>query len=266
MRIGVTGSQGVLGCILTTLVPHADCFKGDIRKREDVLKWLDSKSFDALFHFAAVVPVNEVKEDPFRAYEVNVGGTLNLLSALRDKGLSPWILYASSSHVYQGSNSPIKEEHPIQPQNLYGETKYGGERVCEMFRDSYQAKICIARIFSFYHFTQKIPFLFPSILQRFESEDLTQPFFLRGAKSQRDIQNAEDVVKQLLKLMEKQFVGTVNVGSGRGVTIEEFVQKMAPCPLQIESDPNEVHTTLIADTSKLNEIMNYGRFNRYSHI
>lgn len=258
MKIGITGSTGVIGKILLKKIDKKhdiDCFKGDISKREEVYKWLKNKKPKVIFHLAAIVPVDQVKKDPFKAYLVNVGGTLNLLSCLKEKKIKPWIFYSSSSHVYKSSNKPLSENSKIEPINVYGETKYFAERVCDGFVESYGYKICIARIFSFYHDTQKPPFLYPNIMKRLKSEDLNKPFFLKGAKSIRDITNAEEIVDKILGLMKLRYSGVTNIGSGKKITVEKFVQALAPQKIKITYDPKEKTSTLLADTTKLTRIL-----------
>ncbi len=256
--IGVTGSKGVLGKILLRKLiglGEIDCFSGDIRKKEDILEWIGGKFFDVIFHLAAIVPVAEVNSDPFEAYNVNVGGTINLLDSLREANIKPWLLYSSSSHVYKSSNKQICEMDPIKPLNTYGESKHFAERICDGFRESYGSRICIARIFSCYHETQKPPSLYPSIKLRLCSEDLTEPFFLRGAKSIRDIQNAEVAIDKIIKLMQMRYDGTINIGSGKGISIEDFVRNLSSLKLTISFDPKEEQSFLVADISKLNKVL-----------
>ena len=259
MTIGITGGTGVIGSILCKklmdLSYTIDCFKGNISNKEDISNWIFNKKFDVLFHLAAVVPVNKVNQNPFNAYNVNVGGTINLLEAISNHELSPWIFYASTSHVYKSSNKPIKEEDEIQPLNIYGETKLIGEKAVTSFSNSFGVKICIGRIFSFYHSSQKPPYLHPTTLQRFNLEDLSKPFRLTGAKNIRDIMNAEHVVDILIKLMKLKYEGLINIGSGKGVTIEEFVSQQSDVPLNIAYDKNEPVSLLVADISKLNKVI-----------
>ncbi len=257
-KIGITGGSGVLGKILCDKLEKAgvnySCFAGDLRSKSDIRNWLECNDFDAMIHFGAVVPTKEVCENFLTALDVNVTGTINLLSELAEawQGSKNWFFYASTSHVYKSSDTPIKEDAPIEPVSLYGKTKLMGETaVFEAGKiEKYPFKVCIGRIFSFYHKSQKPPFLYPAILKRLNEEDLTKEFFLYGADSVRDFLNAEDVVDIIIRLMNKQSEGIFNIASGKPVKIRDFVQRLAnPCPLKIITD--DKHDTLIADISKL---------------
>jgi len=257
--IGITGGSGTICKILSENLINIgfkpNLFNGDIRKNEDIVKWMKFKKFDIIFHLAAIVPINEVNKNKFEAYSVNVDGTINLLSCIRKLKINPWIFYASTSHVYKIKDIPIKEDDEIQPLNIYGETKYLAERICESFVKSYGCKICIGRIFSFYHDTQLPPFLYPTIKRRLIIEDLSKSFFLRGAHNIRDIMNAEDVVDKIIKLMQLNYSGIINIGSGKGTTIEDFVRKQTNIDINIVTDEESNISTLIADITLLKNII-----------
>jgi nucleoside-diphosphate-sugar epimerase len=259
MNIAITGATGVLGNILYQTLRKSETynisvFSGDITLQKDVNEWLSGINPDFLFHFAALVPVDQVNKDPFRAYEVNVGGTINLLSALKSKSKKPWLFYASTSHVYKSSHEPLHENSVEDPINLYGTTKLVAEKICEHFADSTNVPVCIGRIFSFYHSSQKGSFLYPTLQKRFQTEDMTSPFKLRGAKCIRDIMNAEDIVALILRLKDQQYSGKINIASGIGITIEDFVRKVYEKPIDIEPLDNDFNC-LVADISKLNNLL-----------
>ncbi|MBP8707392.1 MAG: SDR family oxidoreductase [Caldisericia bacterium] len=254
MLVGVTGANGVLGKIITKKLSALGYeyvpFSGDIRNINDVANWVDNNNFDSVIHLAAIVPPSEVKNDLIKAFEVNCIGTKNLVDALNAKSQKPWLFYASTCHVYKSSNKPLSEDDPIEPISEYGLTKYAGE---VLIRKNYD-NACIGRIFSIYHKTQKPPFLYPTMLQRLQNEDLTKEFELYGAESIRDFSNAEDVADIIIKLMERKVVGTYNIASGNGVKIRDFVQSLTDIPLKIKDMGGQ--DTLVADVNKLNKLLN----------
>jgi UDP-glucose 4-epimerase len=261
MKIGVTGASGVLGRILVNKLlnneNHCDisCFKGDICSKSDVREWLSNNKFDVIFHFAAIVATDHVKRDILSAYDVNIGGTINLMSGIRDQKHKAWFFYASTCHVYKSKNTPINENDAIDPISLYGITKYMGEKICyDVWENkNYNISVCMGRIFSFYHKTQKKPFLYPSIMERLNKENLDEPFFLHGSDSARDFLNAEEAVDIIIRLMEKKIEGVVNIGSGQGIKIKDFVQGLTDRKLKIAA--GEGGDILIADISKLNRLL-----------
>ena len=259
-ELGITGSTGVLGRILCQACKELnisfDCFKGDITNPNDVEDWINNNRFKRVIHLAALVPVDKVKKKPMLAYAVNVGGTINLLNALINNDTIEWLFYSSSSHVYKSSLNKLNEESPTNPISLYGKTKLMGENICTQLLedDLCDFDICCGRIFSFYHHLQKPPFLYPNMLNRLATEDLNKPFFLYGADSLRDFLSGEEVVNYILQLMLKNASGIINIASGVGIRIRDFVQNISETKLNfvVNTDHPDI---LIADITKLKRII-----------
>ena len=259
MRIGITGGKGILGRIAQKKLLHrgheVSLFDGDICDLPALQEWIKNSQPEAVLHFAAVVPVQSVQADPARTFRVNVGGTANLVSALESYSPQPWLFYASSSHVYRPQSQPLREDALVSPINIYGVSKRMGEQVVELSANSKGLPWCIGRIFSFYHPEQTGTFLYPALQRRFVTEDLGQPFLLHGMEDVRDISLADDLVESIILLAEKRASGIINIGSGSGTRIADFVQSLAPRPLTIiPASPSEP-TKLVADISKLRQIL-----------
>ena len=58
MKIGITGSSGVLGTNLRKILCNEIflCFNGKIQNYSDVYKWIKKNQFDSIIHLAAIVP------------------------------------------------------------------------------------------------------------------------------------------------------------------------------------------------------------------
>lgn len=255
MKVGITGASGVLGRILVEkIVTRNDAvilFEGDITNIEDITKWLDLNTFEAILHLAAIVPPSTVKDNLTKAFEVNSVGTKNLVEVLNERSSTkPWLFYSSTSHVYKSSETPISEDDEIEPISEYGLTKYAGEVLA---KKNYK-NLCIGRIFSMYHKTQQPPFLYANIVKRLEEEDLTKEFELYGAESVRDFLNAEEIADIILKLMDKKVLGTYNIASGKGTKIKDFVKSLTKENLKIKDMGGE--DTLVANIDKLSSLLN----------
>jgi len=78
---------------------------------------------EAVIHFAGLKAVGESVANPLKYYEVNVGGSISLLSAM-SKAECNNIVFSSSATVYGDPQYlPYDEEHPTNPVNPYGRTK-----------------------------------------------------------------------------------------------------------------------------------------------
>ena len=93
------------------------------------------------------------------------------------------------------------------------------------------------------------------MLKRLSEENLDLAFQLKGASAIRDLSNAEDICRLIIKLVRKNIIGTFNIGSGKGKTIKEFVQSLTDKKLNFLIDENEKPQFLVADISKLKEVI-----------
>jgi hypothetical protein len=71
----------------------------------------------------------------------------------------------------------------------------------------------------------------------------------------RDLSLADDLVAKIVSLTECRATGIINVGSGSGQRIADFVQSIAPQPLKIIPASHNPATSLVADVSRLNQIL-----------
>lgn len=258
MRVLVTGAGGILGrhvlAHLAALAPGAEVIanRADLTNPDAVRAEVAAEApFDKVIHLAALVPVASVRADPARAYAVNVGGTINLLSALDGQDAS--FLFCSSSHVYAPSGAPIAEDAEKAPASLYGRTKWAAESAAADICEATGRAFCAARVFSIHDPAQTGSFLRPAVERRLAEEDLTKPFELPGGDSVRDFLPAERAAELVVRLTLAAATGPVNVASGRGTTIRDFVQGLSPAPLDIRATGGT--DTLVADISRLRQIL-----------
>jgi UDP-glucose 4-epimerase len=95
----------------------------------EALRALVRTGFDAVLHFAALSIVGDSVRDPVRYFRTNVGGTLNLLEAMRAGGVSR-IVFSSTAAVYGApQTTPITESAPTVPTNPYGASKLAVDQV-----------------------------------------------------------------------------------------------------------------------------------------
>jgi len=95
----------------------------DIRDVNALNKIFNTFKPEAVIHFAGVKAVGESTADPIKYYDVNVGGSISLLTAMSKAGCNN-IVFSSSATVYgEPQYLPYDEAHPTNPVNPYGRTK-----------------------------------------------------------------------------------------------------------------------------------------------
>jgi UDP-glucose 4-epimerase len=110
-------------------VAGAPLVEGDLSDRAALAVLFGSTRFDAVMHFCARSLVGESVVEPYAYYENNVGGTLNLLQAMREAGVQQ-LVFSSTAAVFGQPQAPlIAEDHPTLPINPYGASKLMVERI-----------------------------------------------------------------------------------------------------------------------------------------
>ena len=148
MKIFVTGATGFLGkALVKALLKEGHQVKVLVRNQER-LKELKSKvevvhadlgdkadmaeavkGVDIIFHLAAII--HEVSIPDEKYYQINVEATKMLYEACKYSGVKQFI-YSSSVVVYGSMNSSTADESAhCHPENIYGETKLGGEKAIQ---------------------------------------------------------------------------------------------------------------------------------------
>lgn len=107
---------------------------GDIRDYKFLKKLffeskLNGKPIEAVIHFAGLKAVEESVENPLLYWDVNVGGSINLLRVM-DEFRCRTIVFSSSATIYAPKTDELlKEDSDIAPLNPYGQTKAAIEQI-----------------------------------------------------------------------------------------------------------------------------------------
>jgi len=111
--------------------------EGDLGDTALVRRVLAEQRIAAVMHFAASIAVGESVEDPAKYFRNNVVNTLNLLDAMRAEGVG-MLVFSSTAAVYgTPRETPITEEHPLEPINPYGDTKLMMEKALKWYGNAY---------------------------------------------------------------------------------------------------------------------------------
>ncbi|MER6139306.1 UDP-glucose 4-epimerase GalE [Streptomyces sparsogenes] len=89
---------------------------------QDAAKWLDP-SYDGVLHFAAFSQVGESVVNPEKYWVNNVGGTTELLAAMREAGVRTLVFSSTAATYGEPERVPITEDAPTAPTNPYGASK-----------------------------------------------------------------------------------------------------------------------------------------------
>jgi len=102
----------------------------------------------AVMHFSAFSIVGESVEEPYKYYNNNVTGTLNLLKIMIDNNCKKFIFSSTAAVFGAPEYTPIDENHPKNPINPYGKSKLMVEQILEDFDKAYGLRYVVFRYFN----------------------------------------------------------------------------------------------------------------------
>lgn len=213
---------------------------GDICDRDSVCQAM--RSVEIVFHLAALIAIPYSYLAPASYVSTNVGGTLNVLQVARDLGVER-IVHTSTSEVYGAARYvPIDEAHPLQGQSPYSASKIGADKLAEAFHLSFDLPVVTARPFNTFGPRQSARAVIPTIITQCLTGKTVR---LGNLHPTRDLNYVADIVEgYLLAASVSAVVGrTINLGSGREISIGELAQLIARLigrPMTIESDEQRV--------------------------
>lgn len=256
---------------LESILPWLRVERGDVRDSERVLQLLRETQPQRIYHLAAMSSPVESLGDPKLTYEVNFGGTLNLLCAWRKLEMDCRFLFVSSGDVYGTSflerTSP-GEEALLQPLNPYAASKVAGELLAFQFYKSYGFPIVRARPFNHTGPRQSPAFVCSNFARQIVEIDLglRPPLMVVGNLSvRRDFSDVRDIVRGYYLLLEKGNPGEVyQLCSGRAVAIETILRSLMALtrkPVRVEVAESRVRNqeapVLWGDPAKAREAVGW---------
>lgn len=192
-----------------------------------------------IFHLAArniIVSTKNPEED----FNVNIGGTLNILMVARKFGARR-IVYTSSVSVYGNPKYlPINEDDSINLLSPYAVSKFSGEGYCKAFYESYSVPVTILRYSNVYGIGQWSSNPYCGVVAKFFEQAInSKNIQIHGDGEQtRDFTFVDDVIDAtILASLSPKVEGEVyNVGSG----IETSVNNLALEIIKITSSPSKI--------------------------
>lgn len=259
MKLLVTGGAGYIGSVVANqlveaghetvildnlsrghgeAVPEGCGFaRADLLDRES-LREVFAGGFDGVLHFAALSLVGESVEEPERYYRNNVCGTLNLLEAMAEAGVSR-LVFSSTAAVYgEPEEIPIKETDTTLPTNPYGTSKLA---VDHMIRAISRARGLSAASLRYFNVagasgrfgeahdpeTHLIPLVLRAAAGEGEAKIFGTDYPTRDGTAIRDYIHIEDLGRAHLLALDGAKPGEhqiFNLGNGAGFSVREVIE------------------------------------------
>jgi NAD dependent epimerase/dehydratase len=182
---------------------------------------------DRVAHLAALVAIPHSYASPESYIDTNVKGTLNVVQAARDQGVSN-VVHTSTSEVYGTARSvPMSEEHPVLGQSPYAASKIGADQIALAFHRSFGTPVTIVRPFNTYGPRQSARAVIPAVIMQLAAGE--RQLRLGSLHPVRDFSFVADTVRGIAAALETDAaIGeVVNLGSGFEISIGEVVRLIA---------------------------------------
>lgn len=124
----------------------------DLNDLSATIRTIEAAKPDYIFHLAAHANVHVCFSNPIAVLQNNINNTINLFEAIRIVGIDPIIQFCGTSEVYgqvDKENTPITEQHPLQPVNIYAVSKLTQEKIASSYYHSYGMKTILTRMFAY---------------------------------------------------------------------------------------------------------------------
>jgi UDP-glucose 4-epimerase len=286
MRFLITGAAGFLGSALAnrlvreghtvrgvddlsagdpkSLSADVHFTRGDVNDRPKL--WTILQEVDCVYHLAARVLVPESLLYPREYNQVNVGGTVTLMEAMRDVGVRR-VVFISSGAVYGNQPiQPVNEENRPDPRSPYAVSKLAAEYYVRTIGALWGIEAVCLRVFNAYGPGQHLPPVHAPVIPSFLRQAWQNgTLVVNGDGSQtRDYVFVDDVVNAMVSAATAPDVNqmTLNIGSGTETSIHDLVRLVLEItgshPEVIYNPRNEGGTSrMCADIRQAQKYLNY---------
>ena len=204
--------------------------EADIRKFKNINQIIRENNIVQVYHFAAIVSVQESIQNPLLSNEVNVKGTLNILESARLNNVKR-VVFSSSAAVYGDEPTLPKDENsktkPISP---YGYEKLIGEQYMKLYSDLYDVETVSLRYFNVYGQRQSATSDYSGVISIFDNKFKNNkiPNIYGDGEQYRDFIHVSDVVQANVKAMNTYKVSgqILCVGTAKKTSINDLFSIM----------------------------------------
>jgi len=213
------------------LAAGAELAELDIRDAEALAARVAAAKADVVFHLAAQIDVRRSLADPAFDAAVNVGGTANLLEAMRRAGSRRIVFVSTGGAIYgegEGKPLPLGEDAPIEPFSAYGQSKFAAEGYLALYERLYGLSGVSLRLGNVYGPRQD-PLGEAGVIAIFcgKLRGGERPTVYGDGRQTRDYLYVGDVVAAALAAAESEASGPINIGSGIETDVLELAARLA---------------------------------------
>jgi len=237
---------------------------GDVRDPHGVKSAM--QGCDIVFHLAALIAIPYSYQSPDSYIDTNIKGTLNVVQAARELGVSK-VIHTSTSEVYGTANFvPITEKHPLQGQSPYSASKIGADQIAMSFYTSFGTPVSIIRPFNTYGPRQSTRAVIPTIITQIAGGQ--RKIKLGALEPTRDFNYIEDTISGFIEIAKSEAtIGEViNIGNNYEISIGDtanLIAEIMSADIDFETETDRLRPEksevfrLWCDNSKAKNLINW---------
>ncbi len=222
-KLLITGASGNIGKVFCKKYKNKYKiikFPYRLERKKKLFQWISNhKDAEFFLHLAGL----SGKKNLFnkKCFLINEISTINIFKSLRILKLKKfkYFLFASTAHVYEFSNKPIKESYRKKPKSFYAISKRKVEEYIFKNKKNFNFNVGVARIFNFSNKNQKEGYILPDLKNYLKKKSSYRLIDLSNFNKERDFIHTEDVCKALNILINKRYEGAINVASGKRINL-----------------------------------------------
>ncbi len=222
VRYNSRNDDGLLE-LLAGSTAELNVVRGDVRDLDTITGVVDGA--DVVFHLAALVGIPYSYVHVGEVVGVNVMGTLNVLTAAKERGVRR-VVVASTSEVYGSAQTvPMSEEHPKNPQSPYAASKVASDALALSFYAAFDLPVSVVRPFNTYGPRQSDRAIIPTIISQALVGD---EVVLGSVAPRRDFTFVTDTAAGFVKVAaSEETVGEeLNLGTGTDISVGELAERV----------------------------------------
>jgi len=198
-------------------------YKIDLEDRTGIEALFEEHVFDAVINLAAWAGVRYSMVNPHIYVKTNALGNLNLLDAIRKKGVKKFVL-ASTSSLYAGQEMPFLESLPVnEPISPYAASKKAAEAMAYTYHHLYGIDVSVVRYFTVYGPAGR-PDMAPLRFVRWIDEGTPITLFGDGSQS-RDFAYVDDIARGTIAALKEVDFEIINLGGGKNpISISRMIK------------------------------------------
>ncbi|MEA3450226.1 MAG: NAD-dependent epimerase/dehydratase family protein [Patescibacteria group bacterium] len=205
--------------------------EGDANNIDDLKNLFNNHKFDYVFHYAAILGVKRVEENPLLVMD-DIRGIREICRLAKEQGVKK-IVFSSSSEAYGDSAElPLRENNGMshsENTHLYALVKIIGERIMKIYNDKFDLPTCSLRFFNVFGPRQESSaygFVVGIFIKQIMKNEA--PTIMGDGFQTRDFIYIDDNIDLAIKaLLNKKTDGEIiNIGVGRQTAIVDLAERL----------------------------------------